>query len=129
MDNFNLRPSELESLKKDLLGFVHRVSTEGSTKTNAEVKALPSIAKLLIENTGVIRLQEGQLKTVLNALLKAEYETTTDNGLVVTDLSEAQSETTWQLDYTELHKALNEAICILDMSVYSRKDDYRGHSS
>ena len=129
MDNFNLRPSELESLKKDLLGFIRRVSTEGSTKTNAEVKALPSIAKLLIENTGVIRLQEEQLKTVLNALLKAEYETTTDNGLIVTDLSEAQSETTWQLDYTELHKALNEAICILDMSVYSRKDDYRGHSS
>ena len=55
-------------------------------------------------------------------LYKAEYEMTTDNGLIVTDLPESESKTTWQLDYSKTLKAINEAVYILDTSLYNRKD-------
>ena len=122
MDALNLSSQELAVIKRDLLAFVHRVSTMGAPKSDAEVSVLPAVAELLINNTGVIRLQDEQLKTVINALAKAEYEMHTDNGLIVTDLPEAENETTWQLDYSKTLKAINEAVCILDTSVYNRSD-------
>ena len=122
MDALNLSSQELAVIKRDLLTFVHRVSTMGAPKSDAEVSVLPAVAELLINNTGVIRLQDEQLKTVINALYKAEYEMHTDNGLIVTDLPEAENETTWQLDYSKTLKAINEAVCILDTSVYNRSD-------
>lgn len=122
MDALNLSHEELAEIKQDLLSFVHRVSMRTGEKSNAEVAVLPAIADLLIKNTGVIRLQDEQLKTVINALVKAEYEMTTDNGLIVTDLPEASNETTFTIDYSQTLKSIDKAICILDMSVYSRSD-------
>ena len=118
-----LNNEELEVIKRDLLAFVHRVSAVTSEKSDAEVSVLPAVAELLINNTGVIRLQGEELETVINTLYQADYEMTTDNGLIVTDLPEAENETTWQLDYTKTLKAINEAVCILDTSVYNRKDN------
>ncbi len=128
MDAINLKQSELEALKNDLLTFIHRVSGMND-KTDAEVAVLPAIASLLLQHTGIIRLKDEQLQTVINALHQANYMMSTDNGLIVTDLPEAQNETTWQLDYSETQKAINEAICILDMSVYNRKNDCPEHTA
>ena len=117
-----LTTNELTALKNDLLAFIHRVSGENG-KTNAEVAILPAMVNLLLQNIGVISLNNEQLKTVINALNEAEYIMHTDNGLIVTDLPEAQNETTWQLDYSETLKAINEAFCILDTSECNCKDD------
>ena len=122
MDALNLSNEELAVIKRDLLAFVHRVSAMGAPKSDAEVSVLPAVAELLIKNTGVIRLHGEELKTVSSALAKAEYEMTTDNGLIVTDLPEAESETTWQLDYSPTLKAIDDAICVVDTSVYNRSD-------
>ena len=121
MDAFNLTPQELEAVKNDLLSFVHKAASDGTSK---EMARLPAVAGLLLEHTGILRLRDDQLRTVINALSKAEYEMTTTNGLVATDrpdlpLDEA---TSWTLDFTETLKAIEEAICILDMSVFSRRD-------
>ena len=121
MDAFNLTPQELEAMKNDLLSFVHKAASDGTSKERAR---LPVVAGLLLEHTGILRLRDDQLRTVINALSKAEYEMTTTNGLVATDrpdlpLNEA---TSWTLDFTETLKAIEEAICILDMSVFSRRD-------
>lgn len=122
MDALNLSLSELHELKDDLLGFIHRVANDEMDDypevKAAKVQAMTSITKLLIENTGVIRLQGEQLKTVIDALHQADYETTTDDGLIVTDIPEADTETTWKIDYSKLHKALIEAISVLEKPVY-----------
>ncbi len=61
MDALNLSLSELHGLKDDLLGFIHKVTRDEMDDYPkvkvAKVQAMTSIAKLLIENTGVIRLQ------------------------------------------------------------------------
>ena len=121
MDAFNLNPSELEALKNDLLSFVHRASKDGISK---EIARLPAIAGLLLEHTGIIRLSDEQLRTVKNALCKAEYEMTTTNGLIATDRPDLPltDDTSWMIDYSETLKAVNEAISILDTSVYSRRE-------
>ena len=121
MDAFNLNTSELEALKNDLLSFVHRASKDGTSK---EMARLPAIAGLLLEHTGIIRLSDEQLRTVKNALCKAEYEMTTTNGLAATDRPDLPltDDTSWTIDYSETLKAINEAISILDTSVYSRRE-------
>ena len=123
MDAFNLTPEELKTLKEDLLAFVHNIaiSTNETMFPDARIAVLPALVNLLLQNTGVIRLRNEQLKTVIDALVKAEYEVATKDGLIVTDLPD-ETNGTLKLDYSNLLKNLREAISILDTSVYSRKE-------
>ena len=123
MDAFNLTPQELETLKQDLLTFIHNIAVKSNESVfpDARVKVLPELVNLLLQNTGVIRLRDEQLKTVIDALVKAEYEVATKDGLIVTDLPD-ETNGTLKLDYSNLLKNLREAISILDTSVYSRKE-------
>ena len=126
MDAFNLKPSELEALKADILFFLHNIFSQPTPHTSrkVEIEVLPEVIRLLLEQTGIIRLDGEQLRTVINALCKAEYEMTTTNGLVATDRPDLPltDKTSWTIDYSETLKAINDAISILDMSVYSRRE-------
>ena len=51
IDALNLSNEALAVIKRDLLAFVHSVSTMGATKSAAEVSVLPAVAELLINNT------------------------------------------------------------------------------
>lgn len=110
MDALNLSPEELKGLKDDLLGFVHRV-TNGKANSSSEINAMPFIAKLLIENTGVIRLSGEQLKTVQTALLMSSHDFSSLNGLVAYD-GTAPSET-FEIDNSTVSSVIDEAISVL----------------
>ena len=110
MDALNLSPEELKGLKDDLLGFVHMVAN-GKADSSSEINTMPFIAKLLIENTGVIRLQKEQLKTVQTALLMSSHDFSSLSGLVAYD-GVAPSET-FEIDNSTVSKAIDEAISVL----------------